>query len=388
MRQVEANVVYEHLEKNDKRIIVEQGGTRSGKTYNILIWLIFGYCSSNTGKLIKISRKTFPALRGSAMRDFFEILDTYGIYKRENHDKSNHEYLLNGNTIEFVSLDQGQKIRGRKRDVFFGNEANELTLEEWKQVLFRTREFLIIDFNPSDEFHWIYDQVLTRDDAVLHITTYLDNPFLEQTLIDEIERLKDIDPDYWRVYGLGQRRSARTLVFRTDIVPEVPEDARLLAYGLDFGFAADPTAVVGVYVRERELIIDELLYRSGMTGSDIGSALKSLEIDIRKYIYADTGGGGSVVIEDLKRARIRAVAAKKGQGSVSDGIDLMRSYQIRITARSVNLIKEFRNYKYKEDRAGNMTNDPVKAFDHGIDAARYAVFTALGKPNKGKYHVS
>lgn len=386
--EVKANVVFEHLEDNTKRIVVEQGGTRSGKTYNILIWLIFSYCAMHVGKLITISRKTFPALRASVMRDFFEILEDYDLYDVEKHNKTNHEYRLNGNTIEFVSLDQGQKIRGRKRHLFFGNEANELTLEDWRQITFRTTETLIIDFNPSDEFHWIYDKVLTRDDVAFFQTTYKDNPFLEQTLIDEIERLKKEDENYWRIYGLGERGTARTLIFKTSTIHDVPEDAKLIGYGLDFGFAADPTALVAVYELGKNLYVDEMLYKTGLTGQDIANTLKSLAIDTRKYIYCDTGGGGSVIIEDLKRAGLRAVAAKKGRGSIADGIDLMRGYSLHITERSVNVVKEFRNYKYKEDKAGNMTNDPIDAFNHGIDAARYVVFTIKGKPNRGKYHIS
>lgn len=386
--EVGVNVVYEHLEENTKRIVVEQGGTRSGKTYNILLWLIFGYCATHTHKLITISRKTFPALRASAMRDFFEILEYYDLYDPERHNKTNHEYIINNNTVEFVSLDQGQKIRGRKRNVFFGNEGNELTIEDWRQITFRTSELLIIDFNPSDEFHWIYDKVLTRDDVNFYITTYRDNPFLEQSLIDEIERLKTEDENYYRIYGLGQRGTARTLIFKTSTINQVPEDATLLGYGLDFGFAADPTALVAVYETPGNLYVDEMLYKTGLTGQDIANTLKDLAIDKRKYIYCDTGGGGSVIIEDLKRAGIRAVAAKKGRDSIADGIDLLRGYKLHITERSINVVKEYRNYKYKEDKAGNMTNTPIDLWNHAIDATRYVIFTIKGKPNRGKYHIS
>ena len=160
---IKTNKVFRHLETSKSKIVVQQGGTRSGKTYNILLWIIFSYCEKNTGKIITICRKTYPALRGTVMRDFLTILKDHEIYSEDDHSKTASEYKLNGNTIEFISLDMPQKIRGRKRDLLFANEANELTFEDWQQLLFRTNEKVIIDFNPSEEFHWIYDQVLPRN---------------------------------------------------------------------------------------------------------------------------------------------------------------------------------------------------------------------------------
>ena len=188
MSKIRVNKVYGHLKKSDKKIVVEQGGTRSGKTYNILLWIIFHYCGKNVGKTITIVRKTFPAVRSSVMRDFLDILKGSDLYREENHNKSNSEYILNGNLVEFISMDQPQKIRGRKRDLAFLNEANELTFEDWQQIIFRTNGRIILDYNPSDTFHWIYDRVIPRDDAAFYQTTYRDNPFLDQTIIDEIER--------------------------------------------------------------------------------------------------------------------------------------------------------------------------------------------------------
>ena len=169
MQKIKTNIVFKHLNASNKRITIEQGGTRSGKTYNILIWLIFDYCANNKGKIVTVARKTFPALRTSAMRDFFEILRTYNIYSEEYHNKSNSEYYLNGNLVEFISLDQPTKVRGRKRDLLYVNEANELFWEDWQQLVFRTKEKIIIDYNPSDEFHWIYDKVKTREDALYQL---------------------------------------------------------------------------------------------------------------------------------------------------------------------------------------------------------------------------
>jgi phage terminase large subunit len=213
LTRIRTNKVFKHLLKSDKRITVEQGGTRSGKTYNILLWVIFHYCATNTGKVVTICRKTFPSLRASVMRDFLEILRAHDLYREENHNMSSHEYHLNGNMIEFISLDQPQKIRGRKRNMLYINEANELFYEDWQQLIFRTDGKIVLDYNPSDTFHWIYDRVITRNDCDFFQTTYLDNPFLDPIIVEEIERLRDTDEDYWRVYGLGERGSNRAAIF-------------------------------------------------------------------------------------------------------------------------------------------------------------------------------
>jgi phage terminase large subunit len=194
---------YYHVKNSEAKIQVHQGGTRSGKTYSILTALIeLCHRNENSGAVITIARKTFPAIRASCMRDFFEILEREDIYNVELHNKSEATYILFGNLVEFISVDQPQKVRGRKRDILFVNEANELTLEDWRQLMLRTTGRAIIDYNPSDEFHWIYDHVLTRDDHEFFRTTYKDNPFLPEATVAEIERLKEADPDYWRVYRL------------------------------------------------------------------------------------------------------------------------------------------------------------------------------------------
>jgi len=388
--EVKTNVVFKHLEKSSKRIIVEQGGTRSGKTYNILIWLLFGYIGQNTGKTITICRKTYPALRASAMRDFINIATEFGMYDESSHNKTNAElsestYKLFGNLIEFIGMDQPQKIRGRKRDLLYCNEANELNLEDWRQLILRTTDRIIVDYNPSDEFHWLYENVLPRSDCDFFVTTYKDNPFLEQSVVDEIERLKDIDENYWRVYGLGERGQSRSLIFSHDQINELPKEARLKAYGLDFGYSNDPTALVGIYEHQGRLILDELLYKTGMTNSDIANYIASLGLDRRDIIWADSGEPKS--IEEIHRMGWNIRPATKGKDSIDVGIDIMRRFKLQITSRSINLIKEFRNYKYIEDKNGRVTNKPIDAFNHGIDAVRYACFMSFSKPNVGKYSI-
>ena len=385
MRTLQSNVVFRHLETSDKRIVIEQGGTRSGKTYNILIWIIFSYALKNSGKTVTICRKTYPALRTSAMRDFIEILRSYELYDEKNHNKSSSEYYLNGNLIEFISLDQPQKVRGRKRDLLFINEANELHWEDWQQLVFRTTGRIIIDYNPSDEFHWIYERVKTRDDAEFHITTYKNNPFLEDSIIKEIELLKQTDENYWRVYGLGEVGSGKSLIFRTELIDRIPDNARFISYGMDFGYTNDPTTLIAIYTHDTNLYFDEKIYRTNMTNQDIANELGRLEIGRRDEIYADSGEPKS--IEEIYRMGWNIKPATKGRDSVNIGIDMLKRYALHVTKESTNTIKEFRNYKWKEDKNGVVLNTPVDMFNHSIDAIRYGCYTKLSRPNYGQYAV-
>ena len=382
--EITTNKIYTHLDNSTKRITIEQGGSRSGKTYNILMWLIFAYSDRNNGKTITICRKTFPALRASSMRDFFDILKKYDIYKESNHNKSNSEYLLNNNLFEFISLDQPQKVRGRKRDVLYINEANELYFEDWQQLILRTTDKAILDYNPSDEFHFIYDKIKPRDDAEFYITTYKDNPFLDIETVNEIERLRDVDDNYWKIYGLGQIGSSQALIFRINECNSIPPEAKFLSYGMDFGFTNDPTTLVAIYQQGDNIYLKELLYQTGLTNRDIDEKLKFHSVE-RKEIFADSAEPKS--IEELYRMGWNVKPATKGQGSVNIGIDMMKRYQLYVTKDSVNMIKEFRNYKWQEDKNGNVLNTPVDMFNHTIDAIRYGLYDKLSRPNYGKYAV-
>ncbi len=381
-QKIKTNVVYEHLIDNDKKILVEQGGTRSGKTYNIILWIIFQYCTTNQNKIITICRKTFPSLRATVLRDFIGILQANNIYSENFHNKSNSEYNLFGNLIEFISLDQPQKIRGRKRDLLFINEANELYFEDWQQLLFRTQEKIILDFNPSDEYHWIYDKVLPREDCAFFKTTYLDNPFVEDSIIQEIERLRDTDDEYWQVYGLGERAASRSTIFKYTEVNQVPIDAALIAYGMDFGYTNDPTTFVAVYTQGHNLYVKEHLYRTQMTTQDINLFLRGENL-LSNAIYADSAEPR--LISELRRMGHNILPSIKGRDSVNAGIDLLKRYKIHILASSTNAISEFRNYKWKEDKAGMLTNTPEDKHNHIIDPCRYATYSILSRPNFGKY---
>ena len=381
---VNVNVVFEHLLDSQKKIVVEQGGTRSGKTYNILLFIIFHYCQSHTGKTITICRKTFPALRSSVMRDFIDILKIHNKYNEANHNKSNSEYKLDGNLIEFISVDQPQKIRGRKREFLFINEANELDYEDWQQLVFRTTEKIVIDFNPSDFYHWIYDKVLNRDDVEFFKTTYKDNKFLDASIIEEIERLKETDEHYWRIYGLGERGYSKATIFKYNEVDSVPEDAEFVSFGLDYGYTNDPTAMVGVWKRGYDLYIKEYIYQTMMTGRDIHQRLKDMGIQ-RDIIFGDSAEPR--LNDELRRMGWNIRPSVKGKDSINAGIDLLKRYKIHITKDSHNAIQEFRDYKWKEDKSGKLTNQPEPKNDHLIDSTRYACYSIMSQPNFGKYAV-
>ena len=382
--KIKTNVVYQHLLETDTKIVVEQGGTRSGKTYNIILWIIFEYCTKNNNKIITICRKAFPSLRATVMRDFMSILQEHNCYSEKYHNKSNSEYHLFGNLVEFISLDQPQKIRGRKRDLLFINEGNELYFEDWQQLVFRTQEKIILDFNPSDEYHWIYDKVLPREDCSFFKTTYLDNPFVEESIIKEIELLKDTDEQYWQIYGLGERAASRSTVFKYVEVNKIPEDAELIAYGMDFGYTNDPTSFVSVYTRERNLYIKEHLYKTQMTTSDINNFLKNEDLE-NKPIYADSAEPR--LISELRKMGHNILPSIKGKDSINAGIDLLKRYKINILSTSTNAITEFRNYKWKEDKSGALMNTPEDNWNHIIDSTRYATYSILSSPNFGRYAI-
>ena len=319
------------------------------------------------------------------MRDFFDILKEFQLYSEDNHNKSSGEYRLNNNLVEFISLDQPQKVRGRKRDLLFINEANELFWEDWQQLIFRTNGRIIIDYNPSDEFHWIYEKVKVRDDADFYITTYLDNPFLPDTIINEIERLKETDANYWRVYGLGQVGKSVATIFDVALCDNIPVHARHIGYGMDFGYTNDPTTLVSVFIHDTAMYVKEMIYRTGMTNRDISNDLNRLQIGRREEIYADSAEPKS--IDEIYRMGWNIKPATKGRDSINIGIDMLKRYKIYVTKDSTNTIKEFRNYKWKEDKNGNILNTPIDMFNHSIDATRYLVYNKLARPNLGKYAI-
>ena len=320
------------------------------------------------------------------MKDFFTILNAMGLYSENNHNKSDFTYKLNGNEFEFISVDQPQKIRGRKRNHLWLNEANEFYYEDFQQLILRTTEQIFLDYNPSDEFHWIYENVLIREDCTFIQSTYKDNPFISDETIKEIERLKQIDENYWRVYGLGQRGVSQMTIFRSfDIINDIPENAKLIGIGLDFGFTADPTAVIEVYRHDVILYLNEILYRTSLTNQDIADKLTEFGIQRTTEIIADSAEPKS--IEEIYRLGFNIKPSKKGADSVNNGIDIMKRYQLKVTSHSINLLKELRNYKWMVDKNNKILNKPVDAFNHCLDAIRYLCLNKLNVNRSGKYFI-
>jgi phage terminase large subunit len=361
---------YYDLKGSRKRIAVNQGGTRSGKTYSIM-QVLCEWChkNENAGWVISVVRKTLPALKGSAYRDFIQILNNEGWYSESDHNKSEMTYSLFGNVWEFLSIDQPQKIRGRKRNICFINEANEITWEDFFQLNIRTTDKLILDYNPSDEYHWIYDKLIVRDDADFFVSTYKENPYLEKSLVDEIELLKELDENYWKVYGLGERgTSSETIYTHWRYCKELPGKGERF-YGQDFGYNVQ-SALVEIELYEGAVYARQLLYETRLTTADLIERYKTLEMESYTEIFCDAAEPKT--IEELNRAGYNAKPADK---DVTEGIRKLKGMPLYITEDSEDLLKEVKNYKWKIDKSGKVLDEPVKFNDHALDALRYGVFT-------------
>lgn len=377
---------FRELRGSGKKIKVFQGGARSGKTYNIIFFYVFMCIKFWRGKIITVCRETMPSLRGTAMRDFINIMYKLNRFNERMFNKSTNEYYLNGNIFEFISIDQPQKIKGRKRDELFMNEANEIDYEGWMQLLLRTEGGIVLDYNPSMIDHWIYDEVLVRDDVDFFHSTYKDNPFLSKELVAEIERLQKVDDNYWKIYGLGERGELEGVIFKNWRTVDVLPEGRAF-YGLDFGFTNDPTACVKVVYNTEGIYVRELIYERGLTNRDIKRRFRDKGIGVSEVIIADSAEPKSIMELRLGVGgelgyNVRGV--DKGPDSVKKGIDLLLQFPIYVTKDSINLIKELRNYKWerKRDERGYL-NKPVDAFNHAIDALRYGCMM-----NIKRYHLS
>ena len=370
------------LINSKKRFKVHQGGTRSGKTFAACQYLTYLLTTSKEPLVISIIRKTLPALKGSVLRDFVLILQQTGLYFEGTHNKAENTFIYGKHTVEFLSVDEPQKIRGRKRNIAFLNEANELNIEDFRQINMRCTDFLILDFNPSDPVHWIYDEIIPREDCDTWITTYKDNKFLSKDLVFEIERMREKDPDYWRVYGEGQKAvySARQIFNNWNFIPydEFPEfdPAAEAVIGLDFGFSNDESAATLIFKKNDKLFIHELLYKKGMTNSDLVEYFKKLGYEDVLF-YADAAEPKS--IEQIKRDGLLIKPAIKGQGSINAGISLLKEFDIYVSKESKNIIKEYNNYYWEELKDGTIVNKPKDKFNHAMDSIRYGVYSQYGK---------
>lgn len=367
--KIQTSRVFTFLKRSQARITSLRGGTRSGKTYNALCYWIYRL-GNETGKTLTIARQTMPALRASAMRDFFEIIDRAGVYDPAAHNKTANEYQLNGNLVEFIGLNESMRVRGRKRDYLFLNEANECDAEAFRQLSFRTTEKIVLDYNPSEAFSWIYDDVETRDDCDLLVTTYRDNPFLESALVSEIERLRDADPEYWKVYGLGLIASGNTRIFthwRPVTDEAYPYGKGEAVYGLDFGYN-NPTALLEVRLYDNTLYWREMMYQTKLTTTELIEKLKTFpELNAGAQIVGDAAEPKT--IQEISLAGFRIQAAYK---DVEKTIDAIKSKPLRIHDAGANLTREVKRYSWKTDKAGKVLDEVVKFDDHLMDCGRYA----------------
>jgi phage terminase large subunit len=378
MRQLElkATNVFKRNYESTKRIVINQGGTGSSKTYS-LAQLFVTLALEVTGCTFSVVRKNMPSLRATAMRDFLGILRDTGIYSEKHHDKTNNVYYLHGNEIEFFGLDEPQKVRSRRRDYLWINEGNELSLEAFRQLNMRTNRRVYIDFNPSDEFHWIYSDVLTRDDVELIISTYKDNPFLPEAVVKEIERFKEIDENYWNIYGLGQVGVSSVRIYtKYYLIDKLPEGEEMM--GLDFGFN-HPTSLVDIVLKDDDIYAKQVIYESHLTNEDLINKMGELKISKTKKIYADSEDPARIMA--IKNAGYNVVPALKDAQSVKNGIDFIKARKFNITKDSPDLIKEVQTYSWKT-KGEQVLDEPVKLRDDGMDSVRYPVYTYYGGPKK------
>ena len=348
------------------RIVVNQGGTRSGKTYS-LTDLMIGTAFA-TPQSISICSISLPHLKKGARRDWRELMESKGGYNPAQHNMTDQIYRYpTGGYIEFFSVDDAKRVRGPGRDVLYINEANLLSRETWRQLILRTKKTIIIDYNPADEFHWIYDDVIPRKDCKFIQSTYQDNPFLSKEQIREIEMLREIDPNFWRVYGLGERGTAEATIYKGFQIYSKEPYLQDWCFGLDFGFN-HPNALVKVGIHEKSLYLEQKFYRSHTTTPELIQEIKP--IVGRKSVFCDSAR--PEIIEELRRAGINSWPADK---SVKEGIDFIRSHHVHVHQESVDLQKEFRSYKWKVKPNGQVLDEPVKLFDDLLDAARYGAMS-------------
>lgn len=372
----QATTATKKLAKLRKRIRGVAGGTSAGKTISIEQLLIDDAQSDRKPTLTSIVSESFPHLKRGAMRDFLDIMQKHSYYDDSRWNKTDYTYTFEtGSKIEFFSADQPSKVRGPRRDRLFVNEGNNIPYEAWDQLLVRTKEYAWVDWNPTNEF-WFYTEVQgVRDDVDFVTLTYKDNEALDPSIVSDIESHRN-NKNWWAVYGLGQLGEVEGKIYRNwRIIDDIPHEARLERRGLDFGYSNDPSAIPDIYYYNGGYILDEQLYRKGMSNKNIADFINNLEKP-HTIVGADSAEPKS--IDELKLYGINVLAADKGQGSVLQGIQFIQDQQISVTKRSVNLIREYRNYLWKTDKDGRIINVPEDGNDHLLDAVRYA-FSTMNK---------
>ena len=365
-----------------EEIVVNQGGSSSGKTYSIL-QVLFAKWASEPNMVITVVGQDIPNLKAGALRDAMVIWQSSVELQAItiDYNKSDRIFRNRFNSIlEFKSFKDSQDAKSGKRDYCFFNEANGIPFDVFTEVRLRTRKQTFIDYNPNAEF-WVHEHLIGKPNVKFIRSWHEHNPYLSQVMRDKIEGLKEIDMELWRVYARGLTGKIEGLIFRNhSTVAEIPEGAEFIGAGMDFGFTNDPTTLIEAYRFNGELYLNELIYSTNLTNQDIGNRLKELNFNRSKSIIADSAEPKS--IEELRRMGFNVVGAKKGQDSIRMSIDVLKQYKINITQSSLNTKKEFMNYKWSEKDK----TIPIDSFNHCIDAIRYIALNKLSGRPAGKYY--
>jgi len=369
-----------------------QGGSSASKTYSILAVEI-DHCTKNPYTETSVVAESIPHLKRGAMRDFMKIMTVTGRFNAARWNATDFRYkFANGSYIEFFSADDDSKLRGARRDRLYMNEANNLSFHAYTELAARTKQSVILDWNPVNEF-WFHSELMQDEDVDFLILTYKDNEACPKSARDFIEkaRVKAETSEYWanwyKVYGLGQVGTLQGAIYEDfEVVEGIDVSrAKFVALGLDWGFSNDPTALLAIYRQGDCLLIQELLYATGLTNQDIADKLRSLGITRAWEIVADSAEPKS--IEEIYRLGFNIKPAEKGPDSVRNGIDILKRFKLQVTKDSTNLIKELRSYTWATDKEGKNTGVPIDSFNHACDAMRYVALNKLRVSNAGKYVV-
>lgn len=357
------------------RYIVNKGSTRSSKTYSILQLLYLIAQFSKKQLIISIVSESIPHLKKGCIRDFTEIVKKDRNWSKNNWNATDYIYRINNSIIEFFSADSAGKVHGPSRNILYVNECINIDYEVYRQLAIRTTETIFLDCNPNFEF-WLDEKIIPRkNEAILIHSTYKDNRYLTEAQLKEIESNRT-DTNWWRVYGEGKTGSLRGSVVQDwEIVDSFPENYKSRWIGIDFGFTNDPTAIVDIRLSEGELWIDEILYERGCDNIMIANTLKNNNITTNICIIADSAEPKS--IQEIRSFGFRIEAAQKGRDSINNGIEILNRYRKNISRRSVNIINEYRNYRWQMDIFGEPTNTPIDRYNHSIDAQRYVCLNKL-----------